>query len=456
MFLLVFLFLPLISGCTVGPSYHRPEVTIPVTYKEIPPGWKIAQPADTIDRGLWWTVYDDAVLNTLIDKLNNSNQTIAQYAAAYRFARAQVNETRAGYWPTLSASAGAGRTSAGPSIPRHDNNIKFDASWELDLWGKVDNMVHAKQADEAAAAADLANARLSAQALLAQTYFQVRMRDAVQKILDDAVLLSQKLLQLTETQCHYGAVDYADVSLAQTQLQQAQLAAIDNGIKRAHDEHAIATLIGETASTFSLPSQPPIVQLPPQPLDVPSVLLERRPDVAAAERRVAAANAQIGVAVAALFPTLSLSATGGFQSSMWSQLLTLPSRFWGVGSQLGATLFDRGASAARRDVARATYDQEVARYRAIVLVAFQDVEDNLASQRILEQEMGLQQQVIESAERALAITMLQFKAGRGNYLKVLNAQTTLLAARQRATEIVGQQMLSSVSLVKTLGGSFVE
>jgi len=457
----------LLAGCAVGPDYHRPDTSIPAAFKEAPAGWKVAQPADRADRGPWWTVYDDPQLDALIGKLNASNQTIAQSAAAYRQARALVAEARAAYFPTVGLTASgsrarSGRTSTSSSASgfgssssiSNSYSVGLDASWEPDLWGKVSRSVSAQRAGEAAAAADLANARLSQQALLAQTYFQLRTSDALQRLLDDTVKSYGDSLKLTQNQYAQGVAARADVIQAQTQLQSAQAAAIDNGVARAQYEHAIATLIGEPASTFSLPPNPLTAQPPITPVDVPSALLERRPDIAAAERRAASANEQIGVAIAAFFPTLTLSATGGFQSSVWSQLFTLPARFWTVGPQLAATLFDAGLRAAQTDAARATYDQDVAAYRLAVLTAFQDVEDNLASQRIFAQEVDVQRQAVDSAEHALAIVTNQYKAGTVAYLNVLSAQTTAFTAQQKLATIAGQRMVSSVGLVKALGGGW--
>ena len=458
----------LLAGCAVGPDYHRPDTSIPAAYKEAPAGWKVAQPADRTDRGPWWAVYNDPQLDALIDKLNASNQTIAQSAAAYRQARALVTEARAAYFPTVGLTASgsrsrSGRTSvssgtssnfSGSSSISNSYSVGLDASWEPDLWGKVSRTVSAQRAGEAAAAADLANARLSQQALLAQTYFQLRTSDALQKLLDDTVKSYGESLKLTQNQYAQGVAARADVIQAQTQLQSAQAASIDNGVARAQYEHAIATLIGEPASTFSLPPAPLTAEPPITPVDVPSAVLERRPDIAAAERRAASANEQIGVAISAFFPTLTLSASGGFESSVWSQLFTLPARFWTVGPQLAATLFDAGLRAAQTDAARATYDENVAAYRLAVLTAFQDVEDNLASQRILAQEVDVQRQAVDSAEHSLAIVTNQYKAGTVAYLNVLTAQTTAFTAQQKLATIAGQRMVSSVGLVKALGGGW--
>ncbi|KVZ09284.1 efflux transporter outer membrane subunit [Burkholderia ubonensis] len=460
----------LLAGCAVGPDYHRPDTPMPAAFKEAPVGWKVAQPADGADRGAWWRVYGDPQLDALIGKLNASNQTIAQSAAAYRQARALVAEARAAYFPTVgltasgsrsrspraSLSSGSSSSFGGGSSGSIGNSysVGLDASWEPDLWGKVSRTVGAQRAGEAAAAADLANARLSQQATLAQTYFQLRTADTLQMLLDDTVASYARSLQLTQNRYAQGVAARADVIQAQTQLQSAQAAAIDNGVARAQYEHAIATLIGEPASTFSLPPLPLTAEPPVTPVGVPSALLERRPDIAAAERRAAAANEQIGVAISAFFPTLTLSAQGGVQSSVWSNLFTLPARFWTVGPQLAATLFDAGLRAAQTEAARATYDQDVAAYRLSVLTAFQDVEDNLASQRILAREIDVQRQAVDSAEHALAIVTNQYKAGTVDYLNVLTAQTTAFSAHQKLATIAGQRMVSSVGLVKALGGGW--
>ncbi|MDR6410807.1 efflux transporter outer membrane subunit [Paraburkholderia terricola] len=453
----------LLAGCAVGPDYKRPAAEIPASYKEAAPGWKVAQPADQQDRGDWWTIYQDPQLNALEEKLNTANQTIAQYAAAYRQARALVGEARAAYFPTIGASAGATRSGTGSSSTGSTSsrsgvsnsfNVQLDASWEPDLWGSVTRSVNAQKAGQQGAAADLANARLSAQATLAQTYFSLRALDATQQLLDETVAAYQRSLQLTQNQYAAGVAARSDVIQAQTQLQSAQAAAIDNGVQRAQDEHAIAVLVGEPASTFSIPPMPLTATPPAVPAQMPSALLERRPDIASAERKAAAANEQIGVAIAAFFPSLTLSASGGFENSVFSQLLTAPSRFWTLGPQLAATIFDAGLRKAQTEAARAAYDADVATYRLTVLTAFQDVEDNLASQRILEREVVVQQQAVESARQALAIVTNEYKAGTVGYVNVLTAQTTAFTAEQKLKSIAGQRMVSSVGLVKALGGGW--
>ncbi|MGF6480847.1 efflux transporter outer membrane subunit [Paraburkholderia sp. JPY419] len=457
----------LVAACAVGPNYQRPATEIPASFKEAAPGWKVAEPADQHDRGDWWAIYEDPKLNELEDKLNAANQTIAQFAANYRQARALVGEARAAYFPTIGASAGATRSGNGAQTGgnattatsregiNNSFNVQMTASWEPDLWGSVTRSVNAQKAGQQGAAAELANARLSAQATLAQTYFLLRALDSTQKLLDDTVLAYQRSLQLTQNQYAAGVAARSDVIQAQTQLQSAQAAAIENGIQRAQDdEHAIAVLIGVPASMFSLPPMPLTATPPAVPAQMPSALLERRPDIASAERKAAAANEQIGVAIAAFFPSLTLSATGGFENSVFSQLLTLPSRFWTLGPQLAGTIFDAGLRKAQTEAARATYDADVATYRQTVLAAFQDVEDNLASLRILEQEIVVQRQAVDSARQALAIVTNEYKAGTVGFVNVLTAQTTAFTAEQKLENIAGQRMVSSVGLVKALGGGW--
>jgi NodT family efflux transporter outer membrane factor (OMF) lipoprotein len=452
-----------LAGCAVGPNYTRPDAAIPASYKEAAEGWKVAQPADRIDRGNWWAIYNDAQLNDLETRLNASNQTIAQFAATYRQARALVSEARAAYFPTVGLSASGSRSGASS----RSNNSQFssgsisnayslalDASWEPDLWGSVSRTVNAQRAGEESAAADLANARLSAQATLAQTYFQLRSLDAQQKLLDDTVAAYQRTLQLTQNQYAQGTVARSDVIQAQTQLQSAQASAVDNGVARAQYEHAIAVLVGEPASTFALAASPLDATPPPIPPDLPSSILERRPDIASAERKAAAANESIGIAIAAYFPSLTLSASGGFQSSVLSQLLRAPSQFWTLGPDIAATIFDGGLRAAKTEAARAAYDSAVATYRQSVLTAFQDVEDNLASLRILANEIGIQQQAVASAQEALEIVRNQYKSGTVGFVNVLTAQTTAFVAQQKLASIAGQRMASSVGLVKALGGGW--
>ncbi|MGI4983251.1 MAG: efflux transporter outer membrane subunit, partial [Janthinobacterium lividum] len=349
-----------LTGCTIGPDYSRPALAVPTAYKEAPAGWKVAQPADRADRGDWWEIFGDPVLDALIEKANRLNQSIAAYQAAYRQAGALVAQARAGYFPTLGASASTTRAGSGVSNGNtsHSYATSLNASWEPDLWGSIGREVAAERDSRQSAEADLANARLSVQGTLAQDYFQLRSLDAAQALYDRTVVAYQQSLVMTQNRYTAGVAGRADVLQAQTQLQSAQASATDNQISRAQYEHAIAVLVGEPASTFSIAAAPLDAHPPGIPLSLPGVLLERRPDVAAAERGAAAANEQIGIAQAAFFPTLNLSASGGFDSASLATWLTAPARFWSLGPSLAATLFDGGLRHARVDAARAAYDQQ--------------------------------------------------------------------------------------------------
>ena len=398
-------------------------------------GWKAAEPRDHEWKGPWWTVYNDPVLNSLAGEVSVSNQTVAQAEAQFRQARALVALARSAYFPIVDASVSASRsraanTTGGPSRGAvNSHSLALDASWEPDLWGRVRRSVEASAASAQASAADLESIRLSLQAELAQDYFLLRALDAQQQILEDTVKAFETSLKLTENRYQVGVVARADVIQAQTQLRTTQAQAIDVGVQRAQFEHAIAVLIGKPPSEFALP-RAPLNALPPGiPVGVPSELLERRPDIASAERRVAAANAQIGVAKAAFFPALTLSATGGFQGAGFSQWLNAPARFWSLGATLAQTIFDAGARRAQTEQAIAAYDATVAAYRQTVLAGFQEVEDNLAALRILEQEAQVQAEAVTAARQAVDITLNQYKAGTVSYINVLTAQATALSER---------------------------
>jgi NodT family efflux transporter outer membrane factor (OMF) lipoprotein len=449
-----------LAGCTVGPNFFRPKAPVPAEYKEMQ-GWKQAQPRDGEWKGDWWTVYDDAVLTALIAEVSVSNQTLAQTEAQYRQARALVAQARAAYFPVLSGSGSVtrsqvGRASSGTvsrgGVTVHE--IGLDASWEPDLWGRVRRSVEANVANARASAADVENVRLSLQAELATNYFLLRALEAQQQLFDDSLRAFEESLKLTENRYNAGVAARADVVQAQTQLRTTQAQAIDLGVQRAQLEHAIAVLIGKAPADFSLtraslPAAPPDV-----PVGVPSELLERRPDIAAAERRVESANAQIGVAQAAYFPVLTLSASGGFQSTALSQLFSPPARFWSLGAALAQTIFDAGLRKARTEQAIGLYDQTVGNYRQTVLTAFQEVEDNLAALRILEQESAVQADAVALARRSLELTLNQYKAGIVSYLNVLTAQTTLLSAERTAVDVRNRRLAASVALVRALGGGW--
>jgi NodT family efflux transporter outer membrane factor (OMF) lipoprotein len=461
--------LTLLTGCVVGPDYVRPTVITPAAYKEVD-GWKTARPQDDVTRGAWWEIFGDPQLNALEAQVSLSNQNLAVAEATYRQARALVREARASYFPTLTLglgytrfrdsatlgkSLGGGSSGAGASSgPRSDFQLGLDFSWELDLWGRIRRTVESNQASAQASAGDLESARLSFQAELAQDYFQLRTLDAQKQLLDETVAAYEKSLDLTKNRYASGVASQADVVQAETQLKTAQAQAIDVGVQRAQLEHAIALLIGQPASTFSLPAAPLTATPPPIPVGVPSALLERRPDIAAAERRVAAANAQIGIAEAAYFPTLTLSASSGFESSSLSQWLTAPSRFWAVGPGISETVFDGGLRRAQTDFARAGYDASVATYRQTVLAAFQAVEDNLAALRILEQEAQVQDEAVQDAQKSVTLTTNQYKAGTVSYLNVITTQTTALTNETTAVQIRGRRMAAAVLLIQALGGGW--
>jgi NodT family efflux transporter outer membrane factor (OMF) lipoprotein len=454
----------LLTACTVGPDYVRPAVESPAAFKEMD-GWKPAQPRDQEIKGKWWEAYNDPLLNGLEEQVNISNQNLAQAEAQYRQARALVQSARAAYFPTVSANASEARShspagfsnSQSQSIkPGIQNSyvLTLDASWEPDLWGKVRRTVESNEASAQASAADLEAARLSAHAELAQDYIQLRALDSQKQLFDDTVAAYEKSLQLTQNQYAAGIVAKSDVILAQTQFKSTQAQAIDVGVQRAQFEHAIALLIGKPASELTIAPAPLTISLPAVSVSMPSELLERRPDVAAAERLVTAANAQIGVAIAAYYPSLTLSASGGYQSPSWSNWLTLPARFWAVGPALAETLFDGGLRRAQTEQARAAYDANVAAYRQTVLTGFKEVEDNLAALRILEQEAQVQDEAVQSARQSVALTTNQYKAGTVNYLNVVVVQAAALNNERTAVDILNRRLVASVLLIKALGGGW--
>ncbi len=472
----VLLGLLLVNGCNVGPRYHTPPVQSPAAYKETD-GWKLAQPKDDVLHGKWWELFDDPQLNALEQQVNVSNQNIAGAFASFLQARALVKQARAQYYPTLTTSpsisrsrssaslaqSGAGTaTGAGTAIAGTaatpgtftDYDLPFDASWAPDLWGRVRNTVNSNVAAAQASAADLENTRLTAQAELAVDYYQLRTQDSLKQLLDATVVAYQESLQVNQALYETGIGADEAVAQAEVQLQSTQAQDTNLGIARAQYEHAIALLVGQPASTFSLPVEPLKANPPAIPLGVPSQLLERRPDVAADERLMAQANAQIGIAKAAYYPTLTLSATGGFESSSIANWLTWPSRFWSVGPTLAETLFDAGLRTATVEQFQAAYDQTVASYRQTVLTAFQQVEDNLAALRILSTQTQQQDAAVNAARRYLAIATDRYKLGLDPYLDVITAQTTLLSNQQTAVSLRMQQLTDSVQLIEALGGGW--
>ena len=450
----------LLNACTAGPDYVRPTAVVPAAYKEVA-GWKAAQPKDNCIKGAWWEIFNDPQLNALEAQVNISNQNIIAAEAQFREARALVQQARAGYFPTVTAGASFTRTrsraasgSQGSLSGVSDYQLPVDVSWEPDVWGRVRRMVEASQANAQASAADLGATQLSLQGELAQDYFQLRTLDAQKQLLDATVMAYQKSLDLTKYLYAQGVDSSADVLQAETQLKTTEAQAIDLGVQRAQMEHAIALLAGKPASDFSIPVAPLAVVSPAIPVGMPSELLERRPDIAAAERLVASANAQIGVAESAFYPSITLSASGGFASPDISKWLTWPSRLWSIGSAISETVFDAGLRQALTEQARAAYDASVASYRQTVLTGFQEVEDNLAALRILEQEAGVQDEAVKAARQTVAVITNQYKAGTVSYLNVIVSQSTELADENTAVSILGRRMSASVLLIKALGGGW--
>jgi NodT family efflux transporter outer membrane factor (OMF) lipoprotein len=465
-------FLPLLTAaCAVGPDYKRPSAPVPAAFKEqAPPGntaaaenkWKPAEPRDDTHRGKWWEVFSDPQLNTLEDQVNISNQNIAQAEAQFRGARAAVRGARADFFPTVTATASAtrsqasssGRTTGAPSGPANLYSLPVDLSWELDVFGRVRRNVEGSVANAQASAADLETVRLTMQAELALDYFDLRGLDTQKQLLDTNVAALDKALGMTVNRFNQGVVSGVDVAQAQTQLETTRAQATDLRIRRAQLEHAIATLTGKPPAELTIAPSAGVAPPPEIPATLPSDLLERRPDIAASERRVAAANAQIGVATAAFFPRLLLAATGGYESSRLADWFSLPSRFWSIGPSLIATIFDGGKRRAATEQARAAHEAAVAVYRLNVLTSFQDVEDNLAALRILSEEAAQLSDAVSAAERSLAIARNRYLAGTTTYLEVVTAQTIAIANELAAVNVQARRMTAAVNLIKALGGGW--
>jgi NodT family efflux transporter outer membrane factor (OMF) lipoprotein len=452
----------LLAGCEVGPRYARPTVPEPPAYKELPPDWTTAQPNDAIARGKWWEIFQDAKLNELEGQINVSNQNLKAAEAQYIQARALVRQNRADYFPTITTGLSGIRDHQSQNRPLFSQStttytdivLPVTASYEADVWGRVRRTVEASRAEAQATAADLEGVRLSLHAELASDYFQLQELDAEEQLLSSTVTAYEEALDLTQNRFKGGVASAVDVAQAQTQLETTRAQAIDVGVQRAQFEHAIAVLVGKPASTFSLASSPLTLDPPVIPAGMPSELLERRPDVAAAERRIAAANANIGVAKAAYFPNVSLSASGGFESNTITNLLSGPSGFLLAGASAMVTAFDAGRRHAVSDQAYATYDQSVANYRETVLGAFQDVEDNLAALRILQDEAKTQQAAVQAAQNSLNLSLNRYKGGVTTYLEVITAQGLALSDERTAVQILGRRITASVLLVRALGGGW--
>ncbi len=445
----------LVSACAVGPNYQRSPVTTPPAFKEAQ-GWTPAVPADGVDRGDWWTMFGDDKLNALEAKVEVSNQNLKAAEAAYRQARALVAEDRATLFPSLDLTGSAVRShSASTAKTANSYQAALGGSWEIDLWGKIRRTVESAKGSAQASEADLANARLSAQSELAADYVQLRLADADKRLLQATVEAYAKSLQITQNQYKVGVAAKSDVLQAQTQLISTQASLADVDQQRTAAEHAIAVLIGVPPADLTIePAADWAPKPPPTPVALPSIVLQRRPDVAAAERQAMAANAQIGVATAAFFPDLSLTGSYGFGSTALKTLFNSSNAAWSYGAAAAQTVFDAGATLAKVRGARAGYDQAVANYRQTVLTAFQQVEDALAAARVLQDEAALRQQASASADQAEQILLNQYRAGQVAYTSVVVAQATALSARQSLLTIQGQRVTNAVTLVTALGGGW--
>ncbi len=460
----------LLSGCTVGPNYVKPPAPVTPNFKEQPPDnfketkdWKIAQPGAPGTPVKWWEIFGDSKLNELEEQVPTSNESLKIAEANFRKARAMIQFNRSAEFPTIS-------TAPGMSSLRYSNHqpyfpptgggatgaftLPFDLSYEIDFWGRIRRSVTAAREETQASAADVATATLSLQAELAYDYFELRSADAQKQVLDDTVKAYETALELTENRFEGGASPKSDVAQAQTQLDAAQVQQTDVGVERAQFEHAIAVIIGKPPAAFSLAEVAKPFTPPGIPVGLPSELLERRPDIAAVERRVAEANEQIGIARAAFYPTVVLSATGGFEGTSLLNWFAWPSRFWAVGGSAAQTLFDAGRRRASSEEALASYDALVASYRETTLGAFQQVEDNLAALRILEKEAQQERETVESAQESLQLSTNRYQGGVDNYLQVLTAQTIALSNERNEVDILRRRMDASVLLIKALGGGW--
>jgi NodT family efflux transporter outer membrane factor (OMF) lipoprotein len=458
----------LAASCAVGPDYHRPPVDTAATFKEAG-DWKPSEPNDAMSRGPWWNIFNDEALNQLEAQIDISNQNVKAAEAAFEQAQALVSQARAGFWPTIAASLSAQRgqsgvpaaTSNGVSLPssslsgaRTTYGAGVSGSWDLDIWGQIRRTVESDRASAESSSAALAAARLSAQGALATDYFELRAQDQLEKLLDDTVEAETLSLKITQSRYKFGVAARADVVSAETQLLSSQAQQVNAKIQRAILEHAIAVLVGKQPAEFSLQASSMRTDVPTVPPGVPSTLLERRPDVAEAERKMAAANAQIGVATAAYFPSLTLSGSDEYSSNSFSRLIRNSNRVWAVGPELAETLFDGGVRRAQVRQARAAYEGTVDNYRQTVLAGFQQVEDDIVTLRVLEQEAVIEDATVKAAREAEALTLNQYKAGTVPYSSVITAQTTRLSAEQTALSVLSSRLQASVGLIEALGGGW--
>ncbi|MGM9488051.1 efflux transporter outer membrane subunit [Ideonella sp. YS5] len=449
----------LLAACAHTPPPEPPAAPVPAQFKEIPPGWVTATPSDQLARGPWWTLFGDPALDSLVPRVQVSNQNVAAAAAAYAQARALVREQRAALFPSLSLSAAATRSHAGSATPSPGSSTGYqlglNAGWEADLWGRIGNTVSAAGARAQASAADLAAATLSAQAEFVTDYLSLRETDAEIALVSSTIDGYARSLQIAQNRYDAGVAPKSDVLQAQTQLASAQADRSALVRQRAQLEHAMAVLVGEAPAQFSLPTGDwHSTVVPRVPVSVPSTLLQRRPDIASAERAVAAANDQVGVERAAYFPALTLSAGASQAGTRVSDLFSLPATTWSIGLALAQTLFDAGARTARVDEARAAWEQSVASYRQAVLTAFQDVEDQLVAARELEVQQGLRRTASEAADQTEQQVMNRYRAAQVSYTEVVTAQATALSARRTLLQVASSRQLASVALIQALGGGW--
>jgi len=446
----------------VGPNYKRPTAEVPTAYKELG-NWKEAQPNDQNLGGNWWEMFQDPQLNALELQVNVSNQNLKAAAAQYTQARALLRYNRAAYFPTITAGANASRNRISNNRPPslttngrtyNDYQIPFELTYEVDVWGRIRRTVESYREQAQASAADLATVNLSMHAQVALFYFQARVLDAEEQLLNSTVTQYEQALELIQNRYAGGIASDLEVQQATTQLETTRAQAIDVGVARAQYEHAVAILIGKPPADFTLAALPLTTPPPPIPAGLPSELLERRPDIAASERRMASANAQIGVAKAAYYPTISLGATGGFESGVITTLISGPSVLWSAGGSAVAPIFDAGRRRANMDQAIAAYDQTVANYRETVLTGFQQVEDNLAALRILEKEADTQQRAVLASQKYLELSLTRYRGGITSYLEVTTAQSAALSDEVTAVNILGRRMVDAVTLVQALGGGW--
>jgi NodT family efflux transporter outer membrane factor (OMF) lipoprotein len=452
-----------LTGCAVGPKYKTPSVAVPPAYKETG-DWKTAQPSDNNLGGSWWEIFNDPQLNALEQQIDVSNQNLKAAVAQYQQARAILRYNRADYYPTLTTNPSAYReryssnrppqSSAFNGITFNDFALPLNLTYQTNAWGRVSRNVEAYREQAQASAADLAVINLTMHADLAVDYFAARTLDAEEKLLQDTVAQYEQALQLNEVRYHGGLASEVEVEQARTILETTRAQLVDVGVARAQYEHAVAVLVGKAPADFTLPALPLTIPPPAIPVGVPSDLLERRPDIAAAERRVASANAQVGLAKTAYYPLVNIFGSGGFESGTISTLLQGPSALWSVGASAAFTIFDGGRRHALNDEAKAAYDSTVASYRQTVLSAFQQVEDNLAGVRILEEEAGVQAKAVEAAQRSLALSNTRYEGGVTSYLEVITAENAALSDEVTAVNILGRRMASAVLLVEALGGGW--